>query len=489
MNKKKQYNRYIPIPIKDELDKLEHPRKDNLNTIIDLINRKEIYFKSDLQKTYGYTEIALAQFKELLPSSDNLNSDLDFLIDKGFIRRNDFYTIGYKSKGYKISSEYLGKAIGIKIQNDKINKRIAKQIDKYKRLKVKNLEFAKTQYFKNFKIDIQGANNAILEKAMAEILELCKQLNLLIQKPEAKEIIECTLKSSKNRNRILSAEGGKELLSILHRYMVYSTRINAINDGFLFFKRNKTNGRLDSNLTSLPSFLRQFIISEEPLVNIDIKNSQPYFLYCLIKNKTEIEKSELGKYEKLVISGELYDYLKDKYNSVHNQYYNREQMKKVLFKIFYSKIKSFPKYKQFFKSEFPTIMEHISNTNSLIHNTLAIQLQTIESFSILDVVMPLLEKESIRPYTIHDSFVCIKSQSGRIQEIFNSKFLELYGVAPSLHIDFIDEVEDDESENNLSWLDEMESIEHEEDLKQDGPIKVILLEKRNEKEKMRFFEN
>ena len=36
--------------------------------------------------------------------------------------------------------------------------------------------------------------------------------------------------------------------------MLYNIRINAINDGFLFFKRNDTNGRLDSNLTSLPSF-------------------------------------------------------------------------------------------------------------------------------------------------------------------------------------------------------------------------------------------
>lgn len=453
MNKKKQFNRYIPIPIKLELDKLDHTRKDNLYTIIDLINRKEIYFKSDLQKKYGFTEISLAQFKELLPSSDNLNSDLDFLIEEGFIRRNNFYTIGFQSKGYKISSEYLGKSIGIKIQNENINKRISKQIDKNKRMKVKNLEFAKTQYFKNFKIDIQGANDAILEKAIAEISDLCNTLNLRFQRKDFIDIIECTPNSSKNRGQILIRKEGKELLNILHRYMVYSTRINAINDGFLFFKRNKTNGRLDSNLTSLPSFLRKFIVSDEPLMNIDIKNSQPYFFYTLIKNKPEIEKGELEKYKKLVISGELYECLKNEFNLMNTKSFSREQIKKMLFKIFYSKSNSFLKYKEFFGSIFPTIMEYITNTNSKNHNTLAIQLQTIESFTILDLIMPLLEKEGIRPYTIHDSFVCKQSESDKIKEIFNSKFTELYDALPSLHEDFIDLIEEEDSEISV-WDDE-----------------------------------
>jgi hypothetical protein len=50
--------------------------------------------------------------------------------------------------------------------------------------------------------------------------------------------------------------------------------------------------------------------------------------------------------------------------------------------------------------------------------------------------MPSLEKEGIR-YTIHDSF-CLKNQeSVRIKEIFNSKLAELYGIAPSLHLNYI----------------------------------------------------
>ena len=60
---KKQFNRYIPKALKIELDTYDYPRKDNLYTIIDLIQRKEIYFKSDAQKRYGYAEIPISQFK------------------------------------------------------------------------------------------------------------------------------------------------------------------------------------------------------------------------------------------------------------------------------------------------------------------------------------------------------------------------------------------------------------------------------------------
>jgi hypothetical protein len=54
---------------------------------------------------------------------------------------------------------------------------------------------------------------------------------------------------------------------------------------------------------------------------------------------------------------------------------NRDQIKKILFKVIYSKPTSYIKYKLFFGNLFPSIMEHITIVNSITHNTLAIQLQ------------------------------------------------------------------------------------------------------------------
>lgn len=464
MNKKLQFNRYVPIALKKALDKLDYSRKDNLYTIIDLIYRKEIYFKNELQKVYGYTEISKQQFKELLPTSDNLNDDINFLVDSGFIRRNDYYTMGVKSKGYKISSEYMGKSLPVKITNDNINKRIAKQIIRNKRLKVKRLEFVKSEYFKNFKIDVKGANKAILDKAHSEINELCNRLKFPLSSDQIHAIIHCDESCVANRFELL-IRAGKDLKNILHRYMVSSMRITAIGDGFLFFKRNKTNGRLDSNLTSLPSYLRPYILSDEPLFNIDIKNSQPFFLYTLLKSQKGINLEELELYKKMVLSGQLYDALVLDFNKKYQKIWIRDQMKNMVFKIFYSKTSSYLKYKNFFASWFPTIMEFINNTNANSNKILAVKMQTLESHAVLDVIMPDLEKLGIKPYTIHDSFMCKQSQVDTIVSVVTQKMEELFGVCPTLKVEEVNtQVQEDEevwemTDDYFDYDDEEEDVD------------------------------
>mgnify|MGYP001087813307 CR=1 FL=1 len=62
----------------------------------------------------------------------------------------------------------------------------------------------------------------------------------------------------------------------------YLIAINQIYDKRLrYFKRNKTNKRLDTNLTNINKELRQFIIGN--FVSIDLKNSQPFLLIVLLE--------------------------------------------------------------------------------------------------------------------------------------------------------------------------------------------------------------
>ena len=459
MKQQKQYKRYIPTLLKQELDKIQHPRKDNLYVIIDMISRKEIYYKTELQKKYGFTEISKKQLKDLITSSDNLQKDINFLVENKFILRNDYYTIGIKCKSYKIPVEYLGKLVPVLIENKNINKRIFEQIKHYVKMKDKSLEFARTEYIKSFKVDVVGANKAILEKTLSEIKELSVKKKLNLSDKEVLDIISCKNNYLRNRMILTTFNQDPELNHILHRYMIYSTRLNAISDGYLFFKRNETNGRLDSNLTSLPSFLRPFIIGDERLVYVDIKNSQPFFLYTLMKNKTEVDEAELNRYAELVVNGKLYEFLNDEYQTETTYYRSRKQMKVILFKILYSKITSFPKYKDFFGKRFPEIMQHINNTNSVKHNTLSVQLQSIESFLVLDIIMPMLAQKNIIPFTIHDGFICKESEVEILKEVITSKSIEMYGIAPALHTNFLDEIEEDEVDDGISWADILEDDE------------------------------
>ncbi len=459
MKQQKHYKRYIPTLLKQELDKIQYPRKDNLYVIIDMISRKEIYYKTELQKKYGYTEISKKQFKDLIASSDNLQKDIDFLVENKFILRNDYFVIGIKCKSYKIPVEYLGKLVPVQIDNKNINKRIFEQIKRYLKMKDKSLEFARTEYIKSFKVDTIGANMAILEKTLSEIKELSVKKKLNLSEKEILDIVSCKNNYLKNRMLLTTFNQDPELNHILHRYMIYSTRLNAIADGYLFFKRNETNGRLDSNLTSLPSFLRPFIIGDERLVYVDIKNSQPFFLFTLLKNKTEVNEAELNRYAELVINGKLYEYLKEEYQNETTYYRSRKQMKHMYFKILYSKIASFPIYKGFMSKRFPEIMNHINNTNSVNHNTLSVQLQSIESFLVLDVIMPMLAQKNIIPFTIHDGFICKESEVEIVKEAIINKSMEMYGIAPALHTNFLDEIEEDEVDDGISWADILDEDE------------------------------
>jgi len=461
MKKEKQFYRHIPVLLKNELDKLDYKRKDDLYIIIDLIHRKEIYYKSDYQDRYGYTEIPQSQFKEYIPSSDYLNNGIQFLVDNNLLMRNEYYVIGLKPKSYKIPKEYLGVTTRILITDKNINKRIEKKIIESRMKKEINLEFAQTEYFETFKVDIEGANKAIFENAITSIKRLCFKLGINLSENQIEKLVKCEDEHWQYRILIVSKDVKKELDNIMHRFMVYTTRVNAINDGYLFFKRNNTNGRLDTNLTSLPSFLRPFLISEEQLVNIDIKNSQPYFLYTILKSNKTIDEVELNDFKEKVIDGTLYDELAKNFTKITGYHRTREQMKKMVFKILFSKVTSYESLKNFFRRNFPTIMNFIDETNREKNNTLAIQLQSKESFTILDVIMPLLEKEGIRPFTIHDSFVCKESQVFKIKEILESTLKNMFGTPPSLHIDFLlPSIEDDEVIENFSdFVDELNSME------------------------------
>ncbi|MDP2685928.1 MAG: hypothetical protein Q8O62_01825 [Aequorivita sp.] len=224
-------------------------------------------------------------------------------------------------------------------------------------------------------------------------------------------------------------------------------QVQSINEGYLFFKRNKTNGRLDTNLTSLPGYLKQFIINtkNENLVHLDIKNSQPFFFYTLLKNNKSVEPLELERYKNLILTGNLYEYLIEEYLKVSDsktfkyleQEEKRNYIKKLLFKIFYSKVNSFKKQKDFFGGLFPTIMEVINEKNLSVHNTLAIELQTMESFTIIDKLLINLQEKNILPLTIHDSFLCSESEIDIVLKEINNVFTNLYGCVPQLHYDVI----------------------------------------------------
>ena len=446
----KNEKRYVTLPIMEVIQKSNYKRKDDLYCIIDTIYRRQIYFKTELQKSYGFIEIPRASFLKLIPKPNYVKNAIDFLIENEIVLCNEYFVRGVSAKKYKIKTEFLGSKVAVEITDKNINTRIKKvKMDKRK-IRVKNMEFAKSKYYKNFRIDYDGANRAIQEKAIQEIRILGNNLGFKLNDSEIKDIIDCKGGYIKNRNIIGYLKASFRLNKILHQMMVQEQQINAINDGYLFFKRNNTNGRLDTNLTSLPSYLRKFIKSDEKLFNLDIKNSQPYFLYTKLLKEANIDSNELDLYGKLVLNGTLYEYLVEVFFQTSLDKLpkteigiRRKKAKLNLFKIFYSKNGSYTKIKKLFGDIFPTIMEFINLTNCIENSTLAIQLQERESITVLDVIMVKLQKIEIYPFTIHDSFIVTESELPIVKKIVLESCIELFGVPPQLHEEGLFENEDE----------------------------------------------
>jgi len=254
---------------------------------------------------------------------------------------------------------------------------------------------------------------------------------------------------------------------------------------FRHFNRNKTNKRLDTNFTNLKKELRQFIIGD--YVSIDLKNSQPFFLSQVIKaisNHNLKDKPntilsccylcdpllsqsfgvralqrvslihQKGKKANLVnlkqftdstINGTVYDdFLK-----LYNGNLTRDEVKKIIIKVLFSRNEITMKYRKFipyesdkkkFSSVFPFINEVVKTLKTKDHASLAIYLQRLESYIFIDCIAKELFNNGIVPLTIHDSVIIKTGDQEKALTIINDIFKQNFGVVPSFHVEPLQEL-------------------------------------------------
>ncbi|MCK9291654.1 MAG: hypothetical protein WCR58_12310 [Bacteroidales bacterium] len=262
-----------------------------------------------------------------------------------------------------------------------------------------------------------------------------------------------------------------------------------------FFKRNSTNKRADTGLTNMKSDLRKFV--KQDLVQIDLKNSQSFFLMVVLKymknftkdndkdkvqtysyplcsdfesldivhlignhklntnskirkicdfsKNTTFWSTEFMKFMQWVSTGLFYDNMAKEYNKKSgNESISRSQAKDTMFKVLFSKNteyrnnKKFTPYKKekdIFKEVFPSIAEIITILKEKDHTQLAILLQTIESIVFIDYIAKELVNNNIIPLTIHDSILVEPEHEQKALSIVKNVFKRLFGIVPTFSIE------------------------------------------------------
>lgn len=186
-------------------------------------------------------------------------------------------------------------------------------------------------------------------------------------------------------------------------------------------------GRMHSKITNFPSKLRQFISinGNNKTSTIDIKTSQPLFLYCYLCNQRDNTKQELLEYEKyyqLLIEKDLYS----SFESTKNIEDRQKRKEEFFAKIIFGNYKYCTKYdvNKEFKDMFPLIHKRIETLSLKQANLLPCAMQRVEASFIFNSVVPkiLTEIPDIKLATIHDSVFCETIFAEKVKEIFEKCF-------------------------------------------------------------------
>ncbi len=358
------------------------------------------------------------------------------LLAKENIIEKDYYEPGKKSYYYKLKNNYQD------VVNVKLNTANARSISK------KQKDIRKTKINKL---------PAYLKQMLIAIRELqwdFDEMRKIVDKysPTNKDLEQ----TNNKRKHSISMDGYKKELKEAMLYSIARLEHKEFN-----FSRDETSLRLHTNITNIKGIL--YKSTKTSLTEIDIANSQPYFLAVLLRklqnkfvNKSDNDelhniirtvlntkfnigfkkifdsktfKKELILLEEMTTSGKFYEKFMEEFEM------ERKEVKTLMFKILFSQNNSYRESKIIFINNFPMINQVIEKIKEDNHNTLAILLQRMESLIIIDKVCKLLVEEyNIIPITKHDS-IAVKPEYVEIAtDVLQKTFRENCSKLPYLQV-------------------------------------------------------
>lgn len=214
----------------------------------------------------------------------------------------------------------------------------------------------------------------------------------------------------------------------LNKYIKNMSSVDSINTAHIFVKFDPY-GRMHTNFTILKKYIRQqcLTIDNMTLDEIDIKNSQPFFFACFLKQEIgeEYFNDEVRRYVDSVKNGLLYDELLTKFP---NDIKNRDEAKIFTYKVLFGNNLDKKIECSLFNQLYPTVYNYIKEFKSLkkSYKELSHELQLLESNFIFGVIEEIKRMyPHIRCFTVHDSIVFPKKYKEEVSLIFKQHLKKL----------------------------------------------------------------
>ena len=433
--------RYIPTPIKNFLDKKTHIHikwNNDLSSDVITLDVEGLIICCDTilrlasQRSpdeRNFVEIQMDSFHKILHNDYKLY--LEYLKDNKIVICDNRYIPGEKALGYKLNEDFVDSLVSIEINNKTFNKRTIKAIKNSNKFKISDKHYK--NYMSSFKIDY---NSAMIKM----------NLDYIKGTPD-------------HKGRILTK----------YKKTLLEHKLLQINDGQLWMSRSSGNGRINSNLTSLNSNYKKFILGYD--LSMDITASQPTLLNVLfdvikdiqgigksssellsyqylllskkfqkkdfnsIKDKLQTIKlpseKEQNEWRKLCEDGLIYEHFQAKFKEKTGKVLSRNEVKEIMFEVLYSTVFSKKtEYKEIFEYTFPSINKFIKNIKYIdglfkSNRVLPLMLQGIESFIWVENILPILDKNKIKYLFIHDCIIVKKSDMDLSEYIIKKEFYDI----------------------------------------------------------------
>ena len=396
------------------------------------------FYLMETLESYSFTDnnndIHLHSRKLIKEFSPKYKSYIEFMIDHKFIIKVKNYRVGKHTNIYRFNSSYP-------------------QTKTYKKFNITNITLIKK---------INSNNSGTTEDKR--------------KKNKKASRVRSHLTKGFNDNLKIDYNSCLDLLSDMDtpKYRPnFITLFNFHNKYWNFSIKKETDNRLHTLLTRLnKKFLKHISYKNESLAEVDIKTSQPIFLYAVLnvifndknesdfKNKvTEklgkqvikdilnagIEHDELIKFGEIIMNHDLYNYLSDnlvieKTNNKYSRFEfdkkskskrlktydnKRDLTKKIVMETLYSSPKNYASEVTQIKKLFPSIFKIVDFIKSSMNdkNGFPVFLQQIEAEVLLDEIggMIVKQKSDIILFSKHDSLISTESNIDFLKKIMEEQ--------------------------------------------------------------------
>lgn len=419
----------------------------------------------------GYTPLNSTLLQSF---AHDYKSYLDYFIQTGVIECDGKYwptehEVKGKSKGYRFCKKFNSSTQLIAYSASFRKKLVKKRREEYNELK--------EEYYHLTKWLFPNCGLQIDEKTALRFLEIRK--NAQLKHKELQDI---------KKHPLLNLVETKDPTV---QYHLGKASIEAIRIGDIGCTVDKTVGRMHTVLTNMKSDLRNLITYQnQPLVSLDITNSQPYISTILFNTKSKsvtnathttinktikqihkqlqtqhthiytlmleeliqvIDNEDFIYFKKLVsnsdeIQNDIYEYILHQYKEETNKHpqkkklkgiENRRDAKELMFEMLFAKVRG-TKNQLLFSKLFPSVFKVFKVIKSTDYRVLSHWLQQIEAHLMLKVITKEVAKKypKMPLFTIHDSIVIPVGYEEGVQEIMQTILMQVTSLPPKIKRDY-----------------------------------------------------